>query len=65
MPRQGQKKPDGTTSTPKPLCPDHNVIMERIWVSGRNEKGTRCMKKRGWICPVCYPPDQDDVLITK
>jgi hypothetical protein len=73
-PRQGQRKQDGTTATPKPLCKKHKnpetgeiepVIMERFWIMGKNEKGTRCMKKRGWICPECYPTDDSEIEITK
>lgn len=58
-PRQGQKKPDGTIATPKPLCEnkavhEDPVVMERLSVQKKNkETGKRGMVKWGWGCQVC------------
>ena len=57
-PRQGQKKQDGTTATPKPLCENKDlhedpVILERLYVQKMKPSGKRGLIKWGWGCPVC------------
>ena len=52
-PRQGQKKPDGTTAIPKPLCENCGVILERLYVQKIKPSGKRGLIKWGWGCPVC------------
>jgi len=61
MPRQGQKKPDGTTAIPKPICEKHEnpVIMERLYTQKKKETGKRGFIKWGWGCPVCDYTQKD------
>lgn len=60
-PRQGQKRPNGTTSTPKPLCQKcpEPVILERLYVQKKKESGKRGLIKWGWGCPVCGEGKKD------
>lgn len=54
-PRQAQKKPDGTTATPKPSCKNHEepVIMERLYTQKKKPSGKRGFIKWGWGCSEC------------
>jgi len=48
--RQGQKKPDGTRATPKPVCPKCGEICVRAYRRG-NEERKRAYIPAGWMCP--------------
>lgn len=50
MKRQGQKKPDGRTATPKPLCPKCGEITVRAYTRGNAER-KRAYVGCGWMCP--------------
>jgi hypothetical protein len=48
--RQGQKKPDGTRATPKPVCPKCGEITVRVSFRGDQSK-KRAYIPTGWMCP--------------
>ena len=48
--RQGQKKANGTTATPKPLCPKCGEILRRNYTQ-EPVNGKRRFIKSGWMCP--------------
>jgi len=48
--RQGQKKPNGKTAIPKPICPKCDEILNRCYTRGiKNDK--RQFIESGWMCP--------------
>jgi hypothetical protein len=48
--RQGQKRPDGKNSIPKPICPKCDQYLQRFYVRGiKNDK--RQFIETGWSCP--------------
>jgi hypothetical protein len=49
--RQGQKKPDGRTAAPKPVCPKCGEILRRTYTREPGEGGKRGFKGSGWSCP--------------
>ncbi|HWQ47649.1 MAG TPA: hypothetical protein VN414_01640 [Methanosarcina sp.] len=49
--RQGQKKPDGKTATPKPICPKCGEYLKRTYTREQGEDGKRGFKGSGWSCP--------------
>jgi hypothetical protein len=48
--RQGQKKPDGRTAKPKPLCPKCGEYLKRCYTRG-NVNGKRLYIESGFMCP--------------
>ena len=48
--RQGRKRADGTTATPRPLCPKCGEIMARAYTRGNAER-KRAYVGMGWACP--------------
>jgi hypothetical protein len=48
--RQGQKKADGTTATPKPICPKCGEITVRVSFRGDKSR-KRAYIPAGWMCP--------------
>ena len=48
--RQGQKKADGRTAVPKPVCPKCGEICVRAYTRG-NEERKRAYIGSGWACP--------------
>lgn len=44
--RQGQKKPDGTTSKPKTLCPKCGAYLKTTYMQIHNK-----FKRIGYVCP--------------
>ncbi len=48
--RQGQKKADGRTAVPKPVCPKCGEICVRSYTRG-NEERKRAYIGSGWACP--------------
>ena len=48
--RQGQKKADGTTAEPKPICPKCGEITVRVSKRG-NAAQKRAYIGAGWMCP--------------
>jgi hypothetical protein len=65
-PRQGQKKPDGTKATPKPLCPKCGEYLQSCYIRGSAEEN-RSMKKIGLCCPssTCDYIEKDLVDLTE
>jgi hypothetical protein len=49
--RQGQKKPDGRTATPKPICPKCDEYLQRCYTRGILKTGKRGFIESGWMCP--------------
>lgn len=48
--RQGQKKADGTTSTPKTICPKCGEYLKRNYTRELVD-GKQRFVKGGWTCP--------------
>lgn len=48
--RQGQKKANGKTAVPKPVCPKCGEICVRSYTRG-NEERKRAYIGSGWMCP--------------
>jgi len=48
--RQGQTKPDGTKSTPKPLCLKCGEYLKRCYTREMVD-GKQRFVKSGWMCP--------------
>ncbi len=48
--RQGQKKANGKTAIPKPVCPKCGEICVRSYTRG-NEERKRAYIGSGWMCP--------------
>lgn len=49
--RQGQKKADGKTAIPKPICPKCDGYLQRTYVRGMLKTGKRGFIEHGWACP--------------
>jgi hypothetical protein len=49
--RQAQKKPDGRTAIPKPICPKCDQYLKRCYTRS-NEENKRAYVGMGWSCPV-------------
>lgn len=48
--RQGQKKSNGKTAVPKPICPKCGEYLMRHYIH-KSVDGKRAFVGSGWICP--------------